>query len=84
MEIEINKPKSECEFVNLYAIISEAINAVDKGFPDYFLEPNIMDDAEFEEIMEMFMDYYESERDMVIETIGETNEKWVIAITPST
>ena len=83
MEFEIKKPKNEYEFVNLYATISEAINAVDKDFPDYFLEPNIMDDAEFEEIMEMFIDYYESERDMVIETIGETDEKWVIAITPS-
>jgi hypothetical protein len=82
MIFEIRKPQNENEFVNLYATVSETIRATDKDLPEYFLEPNIMDDREFEEIINMFRDYYELDRDMELEVIRDTADMWSVSVVP--
>jgi hypothetical protein len=80
MIFEIRKPQNEYDFVNLYATVSETIRATDEDLPEYFLEPNIMDDREFDEIINMFRDYYELERDMTLEVIRDTADMWVVSV----
>ena len=77
---EIRKPENEADFVNLYDTVVCAIQEVDSTFPNYFLEANIMDDSEFEEIIQMLGTYYEAERGMKMEVCGETAATWSVAI----
>lgn len=82
MTIKIKKPKNGKEFVNLYATVSEVIQEIDKNFPEYFLESNIMDDCEFEAIIEMFKEYYKEVRNAKLEVINDTEDIWIISILP--
>ncbi|MDO5046225.1 hypothetical protein [Campylobacter sp.] len=80
MRLKIQKPRNEDEFVNLYGDVSEAINAMDKNFHDYMLEPNIMDDKDFEEIAEFLNSYYAEVRGMNLQIVSEDDRSWEIEI----
>ena len=54
MIVRINKPVLEDDFVNLYHTVAYKLIEADPELPDYFLEPNIMDDGEIEEIVDLF------------------------------
>jgi len=64
MNIQVPKPKSEKEQVNLYATVIECIRKVDQDIDNYLFEANICDDCEIEEIIEMLSSYYCEVREM--------------------
>lgn len=80
MRLKIPKPKDEEEFVNLYNDRAEAISTIDGEFNDYMLEPNIMDDKEFDEIAEFLNLYYSEVRSMSLQVVSEDDEAWEIEI----
>lgn len=80
IRLKIPKPKDEEGFVNLYNDMAEAISAIDREFNDYMLEPNIMDDKEFDEIAEFLNLYYGEVRGMSLRVVSENDEAWEIEI----
>lgn len=80
MRLKIPKPKDEEGFVNLYNDTAEAISDIDREFNDYMLEPNIMDDKEFDEIAEFLNLYYSEVMGMSLRVVSENDEAWEIEI----
>ena len=53
---------------------------INPELPDYFLEPNIMDDGEIEEIVDLFNSYYKELRNMQAKLISDEKNYWEIEV----
>ena len=80
MIVRIPKPKNEADFVNLYNNIVMLIREKDLDLHDYLLEANICDDCEFDEIIALLGDYYESVRGMRINIEATNEDFWDIGV----
>lgn len=80
MIVRINKPVLEDDFVNLYHTVAYKLIEADPELPDYSLEPNIMDDGEIEEIVDLFNSYYKELRNMQAKLISDEKNYWEIEI----
>ena len=78
----INKPKTEYEEVNLFATIIKIFRKSGENLPEYFNEPNICDDCEVMEILEMLNSYYNSEEEKVIMILDNVRDKYIVCIIP--
>ena len=83
----INEPKNEYEAVNLFDTIIQLFRKADEDLPEYFDEPNICDDCEATEILEMLDEYYhfneerEEKRIMILDNV---RDRYVVCIIPET
>lgn len=79
--IKIKVPENEEEFVNLFATTIDTFREACEDLPQYFDEPNIADDSDFEEIFnEILQGYYESETEKSIIFLGQEDKFYLIEI----
>ena len=78
----INKPKNQYEEVNLFDTIIQTFRKSGENLPEYFNEPNICDDCEVMEILEMLNSYYNSEEEKVIMILDNVRDKYIVCIIP--
>ncbi|AWH87765.1 hypothetical protein [Limnobaculum parvum] len=81
MRINIPRPESEKESVNLFDTVITAIKAIDMELPNYFLEANIMDDKSIEEIIELLNAYYTSTRNLSLALTHSDRKNWELTLT---
>ncbi|GHT22372.1 hypothetical protein FACS189430_04050 [Bacteroidia bacterium] len=79
--IKVKVPQNEEEFVNLFATVIDTFREAGEDLPEYFDEPNIADDCEFEEIFTDYLQkYYECETEKRLDYLGEKDNFYLIEI----
>ncbi|MDR2921623.1 MAG: hypothetical protein LBV72_19940 [Tannerella sp.] len=78
--ILINEPKNEYETVNLFATIIQLFRKAGEKLPGYFDEPNICDDCEAMEIIELLNSYYNSEEERQIMILDNVRDKYIVCV----
>jgi hypothetical protein len=79
--INVKIPQNEAEFVNLFSNVIETFRTSGEELPLYFSEPNICDDCEIEEIIELLNGYYLSETEKQIRFLGKRESNYLIEVT---
>ncbi len=78
--IYVKVPHNETEFVNLFSNVIETFIKSGEPLPEYFNEPNICDDCEIEEIIELLSEYYLSETEKQIRFLEKKDDNYLIEV----